>query len=92
MADTGTGGAAPDMATAEQLATEPGALVRGRFMLIGTMGTDDLRRALVMTRGGDVVQVGVGDTLGGARVDAIAPDHLLMSRNGRSEVLQMPRG
>ena len=87
-----TGGPSPDMAKAEELATEPGALVRGRFTLIGTMGTDDLRRALVMTRGGDVVQVGVGDNLGGARVDAIAPDHLLMSRNGRRQVLEMPRG
>jgi type II secretory pathway component PulC len=80
------------MAKTEQLATEPGVLVRGRFTLIGTMGTDDLPRALVMMRGGNVVQVGVGDNLGGARVDAISPDHLLMSRNGRSEVLQMPRG
>ena len=92
MADTGTGGVVPDMATTEQLATQTGALVRGRFTLVGTMGTDDLRRALVMTRGGDVVQVGVGDNLGGARVDAIALDRLLMSRNGRSHVLQMPQG
>lgn len=92
MADTETGDRVPDMAQTEHLATEPGALVRGRFTLIGAMGTDDLRRALVMTRGGDVVQVGVGDDLGGSRVDAIAPDHLLMSRNGRSRMLQMPQG
>ena len=92
MADTASGAPFADPAQVGQLATEPGALVRGRFTLIGTMGTDDLRRALVMTRQGDVVQVGVGDDLGGSRVDAIAPDHLRMNRNGRSQVLRMPQG
>ena len=90
--DPDTTGPAADMGKAEALATESGALTRGRFTLIGTAGTDELRRALVMTRQGDIVQVRVGDTLGGARIDAIAADRVLMTRNGRQEVLDMPQG
>ncbi|TNF62476.1 MAG: hypothetical protein EP307_06840 [Rhodobacteraceae bacterium] len=94
MADTepATEGPAPDMARAEALATTEGALTLGRFTLIGTTGTDALRRALVLTRGGKVLTLGVGDRLDGGQVVAIAPDRLMLDRNGRQVVLEMPQG
>jgi hypothetical protein len=94
MADTepATDGPAPDMTKAEDLATTEGALTLGRFTLIGTTGTDELRRALVLTRGGQILNLSVGDKLDGGQVVAIAPDRLMLNRNGRQIVLEMPRG
>ena len=81
-----------DTAKAESLATEEGLLPLGEMSLIGTMGTDTLRRALIRLPGGKIRQVGVGDRLRGQHIDAIEPERLLMSRNGRQSILAMPRG
>ena len=84
--------ATTDTATAESLATEDSVLDTRSLSLIGTMGTDSLRRALVRFPNGRIEQVTVGDTLRGQRIDAIEPDRLLMSRNGRQSILEMPQG
>jgi len=81
-----------DIATAETFATEEGLLQMGQIALIGTMGTDLSRRALVRLPSGSIRTVTVGDTLRGRRIDAITPDRLLMSRNGQQTVLEMPQG
>ncbi|MFY9211651.1 MAG: hypothetical protein WAO69_11030 [Aestuariivita sp.] len=82
----------PDTTKAEALATQTGALSMRKLSLIGTMGTDSLRRALVRLPDGRIEQVEVGDTLQGQRIDAIEPERLLMSRNGRQRILSMPHG
>lgn len=82
----------PDTTKAEALATENGQLNTGALSLIGTMGTDELRRALVRFPNGRIEKVTVGDKLRGRRIDAIEPDRVLMSRNGQQSVLQMPQG
>ncbi len=82
----------PDTTRAEALATEAGALDLNMLSLIGTMGTDEDRRALVRLPTGRFQTIAVGDMLRGRRVDAIEPGRLLMSRNGHQSVLEMPRG
>ena len=84
--------ATTDTATAESLATEDSVLDTRSLSLIGTMGTDSLRRALVRFPNGRIEQVTVGDMLRGQRIDAIEPERLLMSRNGRQSILEMPQG
>jgi hypothetical protein len=77
---------------AERLATQENALNLGRIALIGTMGTESDPQALVRLPGGRITRVAVGDELDGKRVDAIEAERLLMSRNGRQSVLEMPSG
>ena len=81
-----------DTTQAETFATRQNALPLSELALIGTMGTDAARRALVRFPGGRIEQVRVGDTLRGNRIDAIEPERLLMSRAGRQSVLDMPQG
>lgn len=77
---------------AETFATEQGLLDTNQMALIGTMGTEMARRALIRLPSGSIRQVTVGDTLRGRRVDAIEPDRLMMSRNGQQTILEMPKG
>ncbi|WP_050930514.1 hypothetical protein [Aestuariivita boseongensis] len=76
----------------QSLATKDGALDTHNLSLIGTMGTEALPRALVRFPNGRIEKVTVGDSLRGNRIDAIEPERLLMSRNGRQSILQMPQG
>ncbi len=78
--------------TAEAHATETDVLPLSQMTLIGTIGTDTLRRALIRLPGGRIQRVKVGDTLRGRRIDAIEPDRLLMSRAGQQTILAMPQG
>lgn len=78
--------------TAETFATQEGRLQMGQIALIGTMGTDIARRALIRFPSGSIRKVTVGDRLRGRRIDAIGPDRLLMSRNGQQTILEMPKG
>ena len=78
--------------TAEHFATEIGLLPLGQMALIGTMGTELSRRALIRLPSGSIRKVAVGDVLRGSRIDAIEPERLLMSRNGHQTILEMPQG
>lgn len=82
----------PDTSRAEALATQSGLLPMRELSLIGTMGTDTTRYALIRLPGGAIEKVGVGDTLRGKRVDAIEPERLYLSRGGEQTVLEMPHG
>jgi len=82
----------PAADAAQDFATEDGVLPLGRMSLIGTMGTDTVRRALIRLPSGRIERVGVGDTLRGRRIDAIEPERVLLSRNGRQSVLEMHHG
>ncbi len=77
---------------AEAHATEEGLLDTKQMALIGTMGTEMARRALIRLPSGAIRKVTVGDTLRGRRIDAIQPDRLFMSRNGQQSILEMPQG
>lgn len=81
-----------NLTAAETFATEQGLLDTNQMALIGTMGTEMARRALIRLPSGSIRQVTVGDTLRGRRVDAIEPDRLMMSRNGQQTILEMPKG
>ena len=71
---------APDTTRAESLATEEGVLPLREMTLIGTMGTETTRRALIRLPGGAIERVAVGDTFRGRTIDAIEPERLRMSR------------
>ena len=73
------------------MVTQDGVLDTRTLSLIGTMGTDTLRGALVRFPNGRIEKVTVGDNLRGNRIDAIEPERLLMSRNGRQSILEMPQ-
>lgn len=83
---------APHAQHAATLATQKSLLPLREMTLIGTMGTDNNRRALIRLPDGTISHVSIGDTLRGRRIDAIGPDRLLMSRNGRQQVLSLPSG
>lgn len=82
----------PNTAAAEAHATKEGLLDTNQMALIGTMGTEIARRALIRLPSGRIRQVTVGDTLRGRRIDAIQTDRLFMSRNGQQSILEMPQG
>ena len=76
----------------DTLATQKSALDLDQIALIGTMGTEIARRALIRLPSGSIRHVTVGDTLRGRRIDAIETDRLLMSRFGEQTILEMPQG
>ena len=55
----------PDTRAAEAAATQRNMISLSEMILIGTMGTDDNRRALVRFPGGRITEVTVGDLLRG---------------------------
>ncbi len=79
----------PTSASVAQQATQTRAINLRRVNLIGVFGTPSDRRALVRLSNGQVVRVGVGDTLDGGRVSAIGDDELRYTKNGRNEVLRI---
>ncbi len=79
----------PTPAKVAKLATDQ--VLLDRTALIGTFGSDANPGALVREGNGTVTRVTVGDKVAGGVVAAIAPDRLVLSRHGKTEVLELPR-
>ncbi len=77
---------------AAQQATQKDVVALDQTILIGVFGADDARSALVRLSSGKVRKVTVGDRLNWGRVAAIGDDRLLIQRNGKNIVLELPSG
>lgn len=71
-------------------ATKRGVLPLRSLQLIGVVGTDDARRALLRTAGGRIQTVQVGDTLRQGQVIAIDVDAVILSTGGETRRLTIP--
>jgi hypothetical protein len=63
----------------------------GRLNLIGVVGTQRNRTALIREVDGRIQRVKVGDRLDGGKVAAIGTDELRYVRDGQNITLRMPR-
>ncbi len=72
-----------------KIATEKASL--DRVALIGVFGSEANPSALIREKNGDIARVTVGDTFNGGVVAAIGPDSLMLSRNGKTKVMKLPR-
>lgn len=84
MAKEKTGGASPRSVTRHATTSAP--LPRNAPILLGTFGSKAARAALVKMPGGAVARLGIGDTLGGDRIVAIADDHIALAGAGRLHI------
>lgn len=73
----------------QDLATRQAKLPK--LALIGTFGAPDTRGALIRKSSGAVTRVTVGDRVSGRTVAAIGEDNVVLSRNGASKVLRLPK-
>jgi hypothetical protein len=80
----------PTPAQVQKLATQEVTL--DRIALIGISGTQGAPRALIRLPRGATETVTIGDRIGGATVQAIGEDRLILSRRGARTVMQMPQG
>ena len=71
-------------------ATDRGVLPLRSLQLIGVVGTDDARRALLRTASGRIQTVQVGDTLRQGQVVAIDVDAVILSTGGETRRLTIP--
>lgn len=72
------------------LATQRAALPLRQLQLLGVAGTEDARRALLRTPGGQTRTVRMGDSLRQGTVVAIGPDRLVLAGNLGQRVLTLP--
>lgn len=72
-----------------KLATEKASL--SPTALIGVFGSDTNPSALILSDGGNIAKVTVGDTFKGSVVSAINSDSLVLARRGKAKVLKLPR-
>lgn len=84
--DTGT----PTPPKVEKHATQEVKLAR--TALIGLFGSSEAPKALIRLPQGQIQKVGIGDTIAGGVVEAIDSDQLVLSRQGKQQVMRMPRG
>jgi stage V sporulation protein SpoVS len=80
----------PQTASVAAAATEDNELAMNRLTLIGILGTQANRAALVRSANGEITRVTINDTIGGGRVVAIGDQSLSYVRNGRTRTLEMP--
>ena len=79
----------PTSASVAREATQTRAINLRQVNLIGVMGTQSSRRALVRLSNGRVVTVRVGEQLDGGQVTAIGESELRYNRRGRDVVLRL---
>lgn len=79
----------PSTASVTRAATRDDTLDLRDVNLLGVMGTDSNRRALVRLANGRIVTVQVGARLDGGQVIAIGEDELRYSRRGRAVRLEL---
>ncbi len=72
-----------------KIATEKATL--NRIALIGIFGSETNLSALIRETNGDIARVSVGDIFNGGVVKAIGKDNLILSRNGKTKVMKLPR-
>ncbi|SDX32228.1 hypothetical protein [Roseicitreum antarcticum] len=77
----------PSSASVAEQATQTRAINLREVNLLGVFGTSNNRAALVRLSNGNVVRVGVGDTLDGGRVSSISDSELRYVKSGRNQVL-----
>lgn len=87
-----TSSAASSSATVAKQATQPDAVALNKTILIGVFGAGDDMSALVRLSSGSMRKVAVGDRLNWGRVSAIGKDRLMILRNGKNIVLELPAG
>lgn len=79
----------PTSASVAREATQARAINLRQVNLIGVMGTQSSRRALVRLSNGRIVTVRVGEQLDGGQVTAIGESELRYNRRGRDVVLRL---
>ena len=62
-----------------------------RTALIGVFGTEGALQALIRLPKGDIAKVSAGDSIGGAKVEAIDTDRVILTRRGSQHVLALPQ-
>lgn len=72
------------------LATQRGALPLRNLQLLGVAGTEDKRRALLRTAGGQTQLVQVGDRLRQGTVVAIGDDRIVLNGGMGQRTLTLP--
>ncbi len=77
---------------AQAAATETALLPLHEIALLGTFERKDSVHALIRTKRGAVAHVTLGDRVERREVVAIQSGRVILSRNGRTETLEMPRG
>jgi len=76
--------------TTADLATQRGALPLRKVQLIGIMGTEDDRRALLRTPAGQIRRIAPGDRLRQGTVAAISVDAVILQTATGQRVLRLP--
>ena len=72
------------------LATQRGALPLRNLQLLGVAGSNDNRRALLRTAGGQTRMVQVGDSLRQGTVMAIGEDRIVLNGGMGQRTLKLP--
>ncbi|MEX0312473.1 MAG: hypothetical protein AB3N17_19775 [Tateyamaria sp.] len=72
------------------LATQRGALQLRQLQLLGVVGTEDARHALLRTAGGQTRLVKKGDRLRQGTVVAIGADRVVLASGSDQRVLTLP--
>ena len=80
----------PTNAITSKMATQRGVLPLRSLQLIGVVGPDDGRRALLRSAGGTIRTVRVGDQLRQGRVVAIDVDAVILSTGTGTRRLTIP--
>lgn len=77
-------------ATTADLATQNGVLPLRNLQLLGVVGTESSRRALLRTAGGQTRMVRVGDTFRQGTVIAIGEDRVVLAGGVGQRTLTLP--
>lgn len=77
-------------ATTAELATQNGVLPLGNLQLLGVVGTESNRRALLRMAGGQTRMVRVGDTVRHGTVVAIGDDRIVLAGSIGQRTLTLP--
>ncbi|MEL6608658.1 MAG: hypothetical protein AAFO93_07085 [Pseudomonadota bacterium] len=77
---------------AAQAATQQDVLPSGGMVLLGTMGAEGAKSALVRMSNGTTERVEPGDTVARFTVTAVAEGRLYLQRKGETTVLGVPQG
>lgn len=75
---------------AENKATQPNALNRGRLSLLGLFGDQDNLRALVRLSNGRIKTVALGSRVERSTVMGIDAKGIVLEKSGRTQRIEMP--
>lgn len=84
--------AIPTRASVAKQATFTNAINLSKINLIGVYGTASSRTALIRQSNGKYVKLKVGDKIDGGKVAAIGDKELRYIKNGKTLILEMPKG